>query len=694
MVGPQVKETLLTTMREKENSPEGFKCAEQKALADAIVESVAHVGGHLPCGTGKTSAVVIPASLALWGFMLYVVPYIALRDSLELRFRSMGINCEVFDPKNESRFGGNCFARGTRSLSDPVRIILVVTETAASETCADFCRAALASGQLLAVVFDEAHSLLFQSGFRPAMLRLPFLALHGVRVIVLSGTLPRSIEQTLWDLFGMSVANTFSVRADPRFSGRFEISLVPMMEEAGITVVNEYVMKLVQRFLEREGQRRLTAVGGTVEKPRSVLIFSLTKDYSKRAEMKAKAMFQDAVRTVRMDADTPDKDRVAFLRSFEDIQNPKPLVAFATTACAEGIDFPNVGAVFVVAGAYGGILTAIQMIARGGRSRNAEHAEGFIVYAPLVVETALHGPQEVEAYDRQAIKPFLRSERAAAKRLVTFQSFAHLFSPDNQGRCGAILLEELCSSSGKSESGPCGSCAGCCRGASRKWKYPLPPPTPSIPRNVAAFASRPGNAKERAVVAHSSEDADFARAYLLLEESITTCYACDGNAHHQNFPRACWVLDKIVRDKFTCFWCINPGHNTKIVDEALESAKDDRDNQYRLLRPCGVVVAGCSKHSALQPCTRCMFAHGQQPCTGLPRPVAARTVLAVLWHTEPLRTEFLSDEEISTWSEFFDFMIYSGDTRGRNNLYAGLAFLDGKRHVWRELRDRQFGKKG
>ena len=442
-----------------------FMSPQQAKAAELVGRAKGPVGIFLGCGEGKSIGTFVPLSVATSGFAVYISPLVSLMHAMEETLsESLGIACEVFDAANEDRFGLSAFELH-RSERDEVRVVLAVAETASGAAFMRFCRAAKAHGALNAIVLDEAHSVLLASSFRPAFEQVAGLCQLGVPVIALSGTLPLSIEQSLWAKFGVCRSIVESVRSYPSFADRLTVNLLQLPDAQSVDEVHTFAIDLLRRYMEKPDDR-------------PVLMFFVTKELAKAFEGRVRREI-DGIRTARLDSDCSVEERRAFLAAFS-AQDDRPLIGCATTAGAEGLDYPPLRAVFVLVAAFGGNLMLIQMLQRAARGRNPQRADGFFIHAPKVLPRVLgrkkttqdHPAVEasIDIRDDEAVAPFLSGERSEARKLVGFSSHDLLFEAKHCGSCGGVLLEASIRPPGTSTSSPrCRECYGCCTHEGAPW---------------------------------------------------------------------------------------------------------------------------------------------------------------------------------------------------------------------------------
>lgn len=137
----------------------------------------------MPTGGGKSLLFMLPAWIA-GGLTVVVVPLVALRSDLQERCTKLGISCVEWQ---------------SRRPPDEASIVLVTPEAAVTGDFRTFLNRQQIFGRLDRIVIDECHILLMPgSSFRTTIKLLGQLATWNVQLLLLTATLPPSLEYRLW----------------------------------------------------------------------------------------------------------------------------------------------------------------------------------------------------------------------------------------------------------------------------------------------------------------------------------------------------------------------------------------------------------------------------------------------------------------------------------------------------------------
>jgi superfamily II DNA or RNA helicase len=179
----------------------------------AIKQGLSPVVAVMPTGSGKSMLFMAPAMAAPRGTTVVVVPIRALADDIAERCRGLGISCrkwaELPPPSDES-------------------IVIVQPETVATKTFQHFLNRLVLAQRLDRVVVDECHVVLNDSAtFRPELRELGRLSLHAVQMVLLTATLPPSLEPKMWERMAWQASQVHIVRAaTARINIRYQVVAV------------------------------------------------------------------------------------------------------------------------------------------------------------------------------------------------------------------------------------------------------------------------------------------------------------------------------------------------------------------------------------------------------------------------------------------------------------------------------------
>ncbi len=162
---------------------------KSNAQSDAVYEAFYGHGNLalvLATNAGKSLCFQLPARIEQDSHKCFIVivPVVALRNDLYNRSVELGINVpDYYDPR------------------PPSGLVILTATTASKPEFGDYCRKWFQ--RIKTIFLDEAHLLFQWAHFRSEYKLLPkALADTGIRIVLLTATLPISLEDQLYDDFG------------------------------------------------------------------------------------------------------------------------------------------------------------------------------------------------------------------------------------------------------------------------------------------------------------------------------------------------------------------------------------------------------------------------------------------------------------------------------------------------------------
>ena len=159
-----------------------FRSEEQEHAVEAVANGISPLFIIQPTGEGKSVSFMIPAMLPDAKSTVIVTPLVALAEDMLRRCKEAGIDCIIYG----------------RVAPRMARIIIVITESAASSSFAQFMLDIHLKGRLDRIVFDEIHKLITDANFRPKLEELNKLVLP-VQYVFLIATFPPSLIERFND---------------------------------------------------------------------------------------------------------------------------------------------------------------------------------------------------------------------------------------------------------------------------------------------------------------------------------------------------------------------------------------------------------------------------------------------------------------------------------------------------------------
>ena len=160
-----------------------FRGVQQGAI-EAVMRGEARVAAVMGTGGGKSLIFMLPAFCSAGGTSIVVVPLIALRQDMMKRCNDLGIECAEWD---------------SRRPPDSARMVFVTPEAALTDKFRTFINRLKGTQQLDRIVIDECHVVLNdKKDFRPKLRELWRLNGAAVQMVMLTATLPVSMEDKFW----------------------------------------------------------------------------------------------------------------------------------------------------------------------------------------------------------------------------------------------------------------------------------------------------------------------------------------------------------------------------------------------------------------------------------------------------------------------------------------------------------------
>jgi superfamily II DNA helicase RecQ len=156
-----------------------FRSAKQRtALLYLLLNKHPSMFIILPTGGGKSTFVLLCASLAFPQVTIIIVPLVALKHNLTQKAKQLGLDVQIWEQMEEQAL--------TRASCD---LVLVSLETAANHAFARIVCDLIERDKISQIIFDEAHLIDTQKGFRQNFYKLSFLGSLSVPLFFASATL-------------------------------------------------------------------------------------------------------------------------------------------------------------------------------------------------------------------------------------------------------------------------------------------------------------------------------------------------------------------------------------------------------------------------------------------------------------------------------------------------------------------------
>lgn len=140
----------------------------------------------LPTGLGKSVLYMLFAAIESPGTTVVILPFNALLDDIYNKARAKSIDCAVWRPRPVS-------AGQQRA----PRLLLVTADQASSEGFTALLDSIAGQSMSQRIFIDETHTVLVDADYRTSLNKLPAPRRYPVPLVMLSATLPPSLEQPL-----------------------------------------------------------------------------------------------------------------------------------------------------------------------------------------------------------------------------------------------------------------------------------------------------------------------------------------------------------------------------------------------------------------------------------------------------------------------------------------------------------------
>lgn len=134
--------------------------------------------------------------------MLWILPLTSMHEQYRQRFHKHGLSFETWTFSSHP--------------SNAAKNILVIMEQGAEPKLREFVDQLLTSKRVVRVVLDEAHLALTHDSFRTIMGLLKWLGQAGVQILLMSATVPPSLEQAVFHKLGIADYVVCRERTDRR----------------------------------------------------------------------------------------------------------------------------------------------------------------------------------------------------------------------------------------------------------------------------------------------------------------------------------------------------------------------------------------------------------------------------------------------------------------------------------------------
>jgi superfamily II DNA helicase RecQ len=194
---------------------------------------VAYIAGT---GAGKSMAFLLPACYPGYGQTLVIVPLASLRDDIMTTCQNLSLRATVW-------VDGHC--------DQTASIILATPECLAQPNFVDMVFRLSNTGKLERIVVDEFHYVLLpHHKYRPHLLELRNITKFGVRLTLLSATIPFKEQVTAFRLLGVPTDTVPFRQATSRPNLAWQVATISLSSKEDIRGMATYVQTQRQKHVK------------------------------------------------------------------------------------------------------------------------------------------------------------------------------------------------------------------------------------------------------------------------------------------------------------------------------------------------------------------------------------------------------------------------------------------------------------
>jgi superfamily II DNA helicase RecQ len=368
-----------------------FRSAEIESAVKIVATTNDDVVVQLPCGSGKSLAITIPAALSQELATVVFVPFTALRDGFRDQCQRVGIHAEVW----------------SEGLIGQVPVVIACPEALGDNDenwsrFQSYLKDLLRRGKVRRIVLDEAHLLVLDRHWRKAYDTVADLLhsakAHNVQRVFLSATLPRPFMDMLGRLTGLEPGYRYIYRS---------CNIPSIYHEVAEVSDKMLAIRLLVECWNTDnaiGCRYVIFTRGTLEAEEVARCLDLPYFHAGTAPK--------------------EKERI-----YNGLENRTIAGVVATTALGSGVNLPFQNVAF-----YGrpyGLTNYLQMAHRGGR--DGSPSASVIVLDKNDLKPQHGGDEEKNAEsagDKQALAAYLNTKGCRRSQIVGY------FDGDMGRTCG------------------------------------------------------------------------------------------------------------------------------------------------------------------------------------------------------------------------------------------------------------------
>ena len=281
-----------------------WKSDEQEQALAAIMSWTEQVVAILPTGAGKSLLFMLPCTLPEAGITILVVPLVSLHVDMLRRVREMNIDHLEWQPGERRE----------------AALVLVSAEAASSKDFVKYARRLIAEQKLDRIVIDECHLTVIAAEYRPSIVELTAIRSLRTQFVYLTATLPPSMRAEFEERNYLHHPKV--IRASSNRPNIFY--MVRKVDAHNGSLLKQAASKAKQAWIE---------LGFFDHACNKIILYVRTcKDANDLVELLGCSSY-----TVESGTSVEKKQILDHW-----IQNPDTPYIVATTALAEGFDYPHV----------------------------------------------------------------------------------------------------------------------------------------------------------------------------------------------------------------------------------------------------------------------------------------------------------------------------------------------------------------
>lgn len=341
-----LRREMADGLRELYGPRSTWRSAKQREAMEAILklEGQSSLVVVLPTGAGKSVLFMVPAVMEGGGINIVVVPFTALADDLVSRARMLGIRCSYYQSSE--------FYQHEKQPSVG-RLIIVSADVASKGGFLSYADGIRARGLLGRIFIDEGHTIITDVNYRRELGELGGLHRLGCPIILLTATLPVSLE--VWMREAMMVEDAAILRDETsKLNCQYTVELVERKQGA----INARVIQLAREI----GKSMISGQKG--------VIYCVSKEDSRILAEELGCDFYNS------DVDVAARKEVLDRWVGQGLEGSRWITA--TTGLGTGVDIGGITAV-IHAGQPYGLIDLVQQTGRGAR-REGEVVQSTVVH--------------------------------------------------------------------------------------------------------------------------------------------------------------------------------------------------------------------------------------------------------------------------------------------------------------------------